>query len=91
MEFPLPLNHLRQVLTVMESKPYEWEQIRNALTTISSDKQVDIFDVPESTALSTLVFKLTVTDDKDDSGTDDVTVEAEQIPQNESNSEGQCN
>jgi hypothetical protein len=75
----------------MERKPYEWEQIRNVLTTISSDKQVDIFDVPESTAHSTLVFKLTVTDDKDDSRTDDVTVEAEQIPQDESNSEGQSN
>ena len=91
MGFPLPLNHRQQVQTVMERKTYEWGLIRNALTTISSDKQVDIFDVPESTAHSTLVFKLTVTDDKDDSGTDDVTVEAEQIPQNESNSEGQCN
>lgn len=71
----------------MERKTYEWGLIRNVLTTISSDKQVDIFDVPESTAHSTLVRKLIVTDDKDDSGTDDVTVEAEQIPQDESNSE----
>ena len=53
--------------------------------------QVDIFDVPESTAHSTLVCKLIVTDDKDDSGTDDVTVEAEQIPQDDSNSECEFN
>jgi hypothetical protein len=46
-------------------------------------KQLDIFDVPKSAAHSTLVFKPTVTDDKDDSGTDNVTVEAEEIPQDE--------
>jgi len=50
---------------------------RNVSITISSDKQVTIIDVPESGAHSKLVLKLTVTDDKDDSGTDDVTVEAE--------------
>ncbi|MGV8107237.1 MAG: hypothetical protein ACP5OH_05655 [Nitrososphaerota archaeon] len=50
---------------------------RNVSTTISSDRQITILDVPESAAHSNLVFKLTVTDDKDDSGTDNVTVEAE--------------
>ena len=40
---------------------------------------------------SNLVFKLTVTDDKDDTGEDDVTVEVEQIPQNDSDSEGGSN
>ena len=58
---------------------------------LSQLQQVAIFDVPESTEHSTLVFKLIVTDDKDDSGIDDVTVEAEQIPQDESNSEGESN
>ena len=42
-------------------------------------------------AHSNVVFKLKVTDDKDDSGTDDVTVEAEQIPQDDSNSECEIN
>lgn len=56
-----------------------------------SEKQVTIFDVPESAAHSNIVFKLTFTDDKDDSGTDDVTVEAEYIPQDESNSGGESN
>ena len=51
----------------------------------------NLSDVPESAADSNFVFKLTVTDDKDDSGTDDVTVQAEQIPQDESNSEGEFN
>jgi hypothetical protein len=37
------------------------------------------------------VFKLTVTDDKDDSDSDDVTVEVEKIPQDESNSEDESN
>ena len=46
-------------------------------TTILSEMRVSIFNVPESAAHSNIVFKLTVTDDKDDSGTDDVTVEAE--------------
>jgi hypothetical protein len=49
---------------------------RNVLTTISSGKQVAIFNVPESATHSNLI-KLTVTDDKDGSGTDDVTVGAE--------------
>lgn len=35
--------------------------------------------------------QLKVTDNEDDSGTDDVTVEVEQIPQDESNSEGESN
>jgi Concanavalin A-like lectin/glucanases superfamily len=64
---------------------------RKVSTTISSDKQVAIFDVPESAADSSLVFKLTVTDDRDDSGADDVTVEVEQISQDESSSQGECN
>ena len=56
-----------------------------------SDKQVAVFDVPESAADSILVFKLTVTDDKDDTGEDEVTVDVEQITQDDSDSEGESN
>ncbi|MFN2435109.1 MAG: PKD domain-containing protein, partial [Nitrososphaeraceae archaeon] len=71
---------------------YKWEQTDGPKVDLKdSDKKVAIFDVPESAADSNLVFKLTVTDDKDDSGTDDVTVEVEQIPQEESNSEEESN
>ena len=63
---------------------YKWEQTDGPEVDLKdSDKQVAIFDVPESAADSNLVFKLTVTDDKDDSSSDDVTVEVEQIPQDE--------
>ena len=37
------------------------------------------------------LFELTVTDDEDNLGTDDVTVEAVKIPQDESNSKAQSN
>jgi hypothetical protein len=37
------------------------------------------------------VFKPTVTDDKDDSGSDDVKAHLEKIPQDESNSEDESN
>ena len=50
-----------------------------------------MFDVPESAADSKLVFKLTVTDDKDDTGEDEVTVNVEQIPQDESDTEDESN
>jgi len=70
----------------------KWEQTDGLEVDLKdSDKKVATFDVPESAADSNLVFKLKVTDDKDDSGTDDVTVEVEQIPQDESNSEGESN
>ena len=71
---------------------YKWEQTDGPEVELKdSDKQVAVFDVPESAADSNLVFKLTVTDDKDDTGEDDVTVEVEQIPQNDSDSEGVSN
>jgi hypothetical protein len=71
---------------------YKWEQTDGPEVDLKdSDKQTANFDVPESAADSNLEFELTVTDDKDDSGTDDVTVEVEQIPQDESNSEGESN
>ena len=44
-----------------------------------ADKQIAVFDVPETAADSNLVFKLTVTDDKGDTGDDDVTVKIEPI------------
>ena len=67
---------------------YKWEQTDGPEVDLKdSDKQVSVFDVPESAADSKLVFKLTVTDDKDDTGEDEVTVDVEQIPQDESDSE----
>ncbi|HVE37493.1 MAG TPA: hypothetical protein VNA18_04790 [Nitrososphaeraceae archaeon] len=48
-------------------------------------------DIPESAADSNLVFNLTVTDDKDDTGEGEVTVNVEQIPQDESDSEDESN
>ncbi len=71
---------------------YKWEQTDGPEVDLKdSDKQVAVFDVPESAADSKLVFKLTVTDDKDDTGEDEVTVDVEQIPQDESNSEEESN
>jgi hypothetical protein len=67
---------------------YKWEQTDGPKVDLKdSDKQVAVFDVPESAADSNLVFKLIVTDDKDDTGEDEVTVDVEQIPQDESDSE----
>ena len=71
---------------------YKWEQTDGPEVELKdSDKQVAVFDVPESAADSNLVFKLTATDDKDDPGEDDVTVEVEQIQQNDAPSEGESN
>jgi len=71
---------------------YKWEQTDGPEVELKdSDKQVAVFDVPESAADSNLVFKLTVTGDKDDPGEDDVTVEVEQIQQNDAPSEDESN
>jgi Concanavalin A-like lectin/glucanases superfamily/Bacterial Ig domain/PKD domain len=71
---------------------YKWEQTDGPEVDLKdSDKQVAVFDVPESAADSNLVFKLTVSDDKSDTAEDDVTIEVEQIQQDESNSEGESN
>jgi hypothetical protein len=71
---------------------YKWEQTDGPEVELKdSDKQVAVFDVPESAADSNLVFKLTVTDDKDDTADDDVTIEVEQIQQEDSDSEGESN
>jgi Concanavalin A-like lectin/glucanases superfamily len=71
---------------------YKWEQTDGPeVDPKQSDEQTASFDVPPSAADSKLVFKLTVTDDKDGSGSDDVTVDVEQIPQDESNSEDESN
>jgi hypothetical protein len=71
---------------------YKWEQTDGPKVDLKdSNKQVAVFDVPESAADSSLVFKLTVTDDKDDNGEDEVTVDVEQIPQDESESEDESN
>ncbi|HZA68675.1 MAG TPA: PKD domain-containing protein, partial [Nitrososphaeraceae archaeon] len=66
---------------------YKWEQTDGPEVELKdSDKQVAVFDVPESAADSNLVFKLTVTDDKADTAEDDVTIAVEQIQQDESDS-----
>ena len=66
---------------------YKWEQTDGPEVDLKdSDKQVAVFDVPESAADSNLVFKLTVTDDKADTAEDDVTIAVEQIQQDESDS-----
>ncbi len=71
---------------------YKWEQTDGPEVDLKdSDKQVAVFDVPESAADSNLVFKLTVSDDKADTAEDDVTIEVEQIQQDDSNSEGESN
>src|SRR4029079_11512139 len=54
---------------------YKWEQTDGPQVDLKkTDKQIATFDVPESAADSKLVFKLTVVDDKGDSGSDDVTL-----------------
>ena len=59
---------------------YKWEQTDGPEVDLKdSDKQVAVFDVPESAADSNLVFKLTVTDDKDDTAEDEVTVEVAEV------------
>ena len=66
---------------------YKWEQTDGPEIDLKdSDKQVAVFDVPESAADSKLVFKLTVTDDKDDTGEDEVTVEVAQVQERPSKS-----
>lgn len=71
---------------------YKWEQTDGPEVDLKdSDKQVAVFDVPQSAADSKLVFKLTVTDDKDDTGEDEVTVNVQQIPQDESDTEDESN
>ncbi len=71
---------------------YKWEQTDGPEVDLKdSDKKVAVLDVPESAADSKLEFKLTVTDDKDDTGEDEVTVDVEQIPQDESDSEDESN
>ena len=59
---------------------YKWEQTDGPEVDIKqADKQTATFDVPESAADSKLVFKLTVVDDKDDSASDEVEIEAQKI------------
>jgi Concanavalin A-like lectin/glucanases superfamily/K319L-like, PKD domain/Bacterial Ig domain len=71
---------------------YKWEQTDGPEVKLKdSDKKVAVFDVPDSAADSNLVFKLTVTDDKEDTGDDDVTVKVEQVAQDDSDSEGGSN
>ncbi|HET8847465.1 MAG TPA: hypothetical protein VFM20_01640, partial [Nitrososphaeraceae archaeon] len=75
-----------------EIASYKWEQTDGPEVKLKdSDKQVAVFDVPESAADSNLEFKLTVTDDKDDTGEDEVTIEVEQIPQQEAETEDESN
>jgi hypothetical protein len=59
---------------------YKWEQTDGPEVELKdSDKQVAVFDVRQPASDSKLVFKLTVTDDKGDTGNDDVTVEVAQF------------
>ena len=59
---------------------YKWEQTDGPEVDIKqADKQTATFEVPESAADSKLVFKLTVVDDKDDSASDEVEIEAQKI------------
>src|SRR6188768_1930098 len=59
---------------------YKWEQTDGPEVDIKqADKQTATFDVPESAADSKLVFKLTVVDDKDDSGSDDATIDVSKV------------
>ena len=75
-----------------EIASYKWEQTDGPEVDLKdSDKQVAVFDVPESAADSNLEFKLTVTDDKDDTSEDEVTIEVEQIPQQEADTEDESN
>jgi len=68
---------------------YKWEQTDGPEVELKdSDKQVAVLDIPESVADSTLVFKLTVTDDKDATGEDDVTIKINEQKQSDSDPEG---
>jgi hypothetical protein len=59
---------------------YKWEQTDGQEVDLKQpNEKTASFDVPESAADSKLVFKLTVTDDKGDSTSDDVTVEVNAI------------
>ena len=59
---------------------YKWEQTDGPEVDIKqADEQTASFDVPESAADSKLVFKLTVVDDKDDSASDDVTIDVSKV------------
>src|SRR6188508_75969 len=59
---------------------HKWEQTDGPEVDIKqTDKQTATFDVPESAADSKLVFKLTVVDDKGDSASDEVEIEAQKI------------
>jgi hypothetical protein len=65
---------------------YKWEQTDGPEVDLKdSDKQVAVFDVPESAADSKLVFKLTVVDDKGDSASDEVEIEVQKISEEQSN------
>jgi hypothetical protein len=65
---------------------YKWEQTDGPEVDLKhADKQTTTFDVPESTADSKLVFKLTVVDDKGDSASDDLTVEVQKVAEENSN------
>ncbi len=64
---------------------YKWEQTDGPEVDLKkADEQTASFDVPESAADSKLVFKLTVTDDKGDSASDDVTIEVQKIAEEKS-------
>jgi chitinase len=64
---------------------YKWEQTDGPEIDLKqSDEQTASFDVPECAADSKLTFKLTVADDNDASSSDDVTVEVEEITENNS-------
>jgi hypothetical protein len=59
---------------------YKWEQTDGEQVDLKkADKQVSSFDVPESTADSKLVFKLTVVDDKGDSADDEIEIQVQKI------------
>jgi len=65
---------------------YKWKQTDGPNVDLKqSDEKTANFDVPDSAADSKLSFKLTVTDDKDASNSDDTTVQVEKIPQDKSN------
>jgi len=62
---------------------YKWEQTDGPSVTLDkANEQVATFNVPDSAAGSKLSFKLTVTDDKDASISDDVTVQVQKVADN---------
>jgi len=65
---------------------YKWEQTEGPKVDLKSDdKKIANFDAPSLSEDSKLVFKITVTDDKDASDSDDVIIEVEKEIQSESN------